>query len=225
MVRRTRFGPWAAVFLLGAFVRADARSGQSATSGPSAPNCRTYITEATNVTRSAAGSATTSYSCSHDSSTHQTTCNVTLVSSPGSRFSYAQITTYRSTADVVDEVRVIPPLTLSVKSTGGISFTLTNSYDAQGRLTRMVNTTPGSVLTTIYTAWDRFGRPTAGASDVPLVLSYDDAARSVTTTYQGRGVTVQTFDANGNPTELVERFGDATSTTTTNITSTGTVCK
>jgi hypothetical protein len=116
-----------------------------------------------------------------------------------------------------------------------MAYTLTNSYDTQGRLKKIVNSMRSGSIITLYTAWDGSGRPTAGtlqspASSSTLALSYNDQAGTLTTTTTtGSFVAVgtQTFDANGNPTVYVQRSntGPDVSTTTTTSVSTATVCQ
>jgi YD repeat-containing protein len=146
------------------------------------------------------------------------------------------VTTWRSTADFVDEINVVPPLTLwtGTTATGDAVFTWTNSYDSQGRLTGFTSIQVGGTITVRYTAWDASGRPTTGtmtgpASTSTLALAYDNAGRTLTTTTTTNGlvgVIVQTFDANGNSTVSQSTItGGLPSTTTTTIQSTTKVCK
>jgi YD repeat-containing protein len=140
-----------------------------------------------------------------------------------------QVTDYRSTDEFVDEVKSIPPRTLSLRTTatGGLVFTRTNSYDAQRRLTGFTNTAAGETITTTYTTWDNAGRPTAGAQSNAgtISISYNDAGRSQTTVIFGLGNEVATFDLNGNPLTSVRDTGVGPVTTTTTIASTANVCK
>jgi YD repeat-containing protein len=99
------------------------------------------------------------------------------------------------------------------------------TYDAQNRLltaTALFN----------YTAWDSFGRPTAGSIPTPaglltVAITYDNTARtSVQTTTLGsnRSASVTTtFDVNGNVTGLNEPIAGTNVVTTT--TATGSVCQ
>jgi len=133
--------------------------------------------------------------------------------------------TYGSTADFIEEVTVIPPLTratrvaslVTTKVTfppgaspsercGPVSSTLTYSYDGQGRLVRAVDSrsTGGTAIAT-YTAWDSAGRPTAGteataSGNTTISIANDDATRTRTITRSdslGTSMTVQTFDERG----------------------------
>jgi hypothetical protein len=140
--------------------------------------------------------------------------------------------TYASVADFVDEVRVVPGLTLAASNTntnsgtcGSFVTTVTYTYDGQRRLKSM--TSIGG--TTTYTAWDNSGRPTAGTSNgITIANVYNDAARTLTQTQTsngGQSVNVQTFDANGIQLKVVNTDSNGTSTTTYNNTSTAQVCK
>jgi hypothetical protein len=135
--------------------------------------------------------------------------------------------TYGSVADFVEEVSVVPPRTRWVSESGGvtengpdrpcasgtITATTTNSFDAQGRLLRTVSggipfplvTERTTFGTSVYTAWDAVGRPTAYSppsplSSAPQPIAYDDAARTRSTTFNSStfSTTVDTFDSDGN---------------------------
>jgi hypothetical protein len=112
---------------------------------------------------------------------------------------------------VVDEVAVIPPLTLSSSTTTTISGgtvppstgTATRTYDGQKRLLTQVSVSQGQTSTTTYTAWDSAGRPTAatvvsGGQSTSQSFTYDNATRTQTSSNAGVTCT-QTFDQNGNP--------------------------
>jgi YD repeat-containing protein len=159
-----------------------------------------------------------------------------LIKSASGALCTTAVFNYASIADFVDEVRVIPGVTLAVSNTqtnsaacGSGSGTVTFSYDSMRRLTGFSN--PGG--TTTYTAWDSSGRPTAGVTSTGTTIStvYDDMARALTqtlTTAAGvKTVSVQSFDANGNQTTVVEldASGVPKSTLTYNIMSTAQVCK
>jgi YD repeat-containing protein len=167
---------------------------------------------------------------SFNSSANQSTVNTLFAN--GALCS-TTVGSYRSTADFVDEVRVIPGVFLVTSSTttnsgacGSSSGTVTFTYDAQRRLTQQTTSVGG---TTTWTAWDGSGRPTTGSSPgVTYVQAYDDAARTVTTTTtnsSGASVGVLTFDANGNQIRNEVSGAAGTSITTFSITSTDRVCK
>ena len=209
----------------------------------SGQTCRNYPTAYTSVTVSSASVATVTSSASYNTSTFQLTTPFTFADNQGTAYTAVFVFSYSSTADFVDEVSVIPPLTrwtgLSMTSTGSfgtISSAQTNSFDAQKRWTRNVSTTPGAAsLTTTYTAWDSVGRPTAGslsteAGLTTIAVSYNDGARTQTQTSSTIGfptyVGVTTYDANGNLVQTVATTNGATvATTTATIASTGRVCK
>ncbi|MCC7008949.1 MAG: hypothetical protein IT184_09050 [Acidobacteria bacterium] len=197
--------------------------------GPGGSTCRTYITSGRDITTGGGSVVTLTYSGTFNTSSMQTTLNTSYVDSAGPAFSYTQVTSYRSVAEFVDEVKVVPPLTLSIGTTasGGTAFSLVNGYDGQRRLTGFTNSSSGGAINTVYTAWDSSGRPTAGSGSATgaLTIVYNDAARTATTTITGLGVQVATYDANGNPVTLLQNYGAGSVTTTTTILATGTVCK
>jgi YD repeat-containing protein len=167
------------------------------------------------------------------------TSTVTFRGPDGVSHTTSTATTFRSVADFVDEVRVVPPLTKSLAATSTTARgrapstgSETHAYDAQGRLVRSVGrSATGATSTTTFTAWDAAGRPTlardAGAGfDNIRRISYDDAARTRTTVVgNGLVTTVETFDANGNPTSQTAAGGPSRSTTVIAIASTQRVCK
>jgi YD repeat-containing protein len=141
--------------------------------------------------------------------------------------------TYSSNADFVDEVRVIPVLTLTAGTTttssaacGSSVSTVTYSYDSQHRLTQVTSGT--SAIT--YTAWDSSGRPTAGSfTGTTITNVYNDTLRTSTQSQLSGGVTsvtTTTFDLNGNPQQVVNTVASVLAlTTTSTTTATGQVCK
>jgi hypothetical protein len=197
--------------------------------GPGGTECRTYPTAATDVSINNVSTVRVTYSGTFDTTTHRATYTFNYSDTAGPQFSYVQVTDYRSTDDFVDEVKSIPPRTLSLRTsaTGGLAFTRNNSFDAQRRLTGFTNTAAGQTITTTYTAWDNAGRPTAGAQSNAgtLSVSYNDAGRSQTTVIFGLGTEVATFDLNGNPATSVRDTGVGPVTTTTTVGSTANVCK
>ena len=196
---------------------------------PGGTECRTYPTAATDVTVNNVSTVRVTYSGTFEPATSRTVYTVHYDDSAGPDFNYQQITEYRSTADFVDEVKSIPPRTLSLRSTasGGVAFSVNNSYDGQRRLTGFTRSAAGETITTTYTAWDNAGRPTAGAQSNAgtISISYNDSARSQTTVIFGLGSEVATFDRNGSPETLVHDTGVGPVTTTTTIASTANVCK
>jgi YD repeat-containing protein len=162
--------------------------------------------------------------------TKQTTIQTLL----GASLCTTSVFNYDSVADFVDEVRVVPGVTLTTSNTntnsgacGPFSTTVTYAYDGQRRLKTMASI--GG--TTTYTAWDSSGRPTAGTTSTGITITnvYDNAARTLTQTQVasngGQSVNVQTFDANGIQLKVVNTDSSGTSTTTYTNTSTAQVCK
>ena len=210
-------------------------SSSSNPSNPTAPGgtsgaCRTYPTTA-NVTTTALGvTQTAMLTGSFNASTNQATITISFT---GGALCSTAVHTWRSTADFVDETRVIPPrpLVLTTVTTnsgacGSGTGTSTNTYDSQRRLATQTSSAGG---TTTYTAWDSSNRPTAGtmSNGGTIANVYNDAARTVTQTQVSGGTTsvsTQTFDANGAQTQIVVTTSGVTSTTTFTNTATATVC-
>ncbi len=152
--------------------------GSSSGSSGGSGTCRTYATPVDVTTTALGVTVTAKATASFSTSTNQTTIQNVFSSGPAC----TTVNTYRSTADFVDEVRVIPGvfllLTAATTNTaacgGGGTFTATFVYDAQRRLTQ--TTSIGG--TTTWTAWDSSGRPTNGSSPgFTYVNVYDDAGR------------------------------------------------
>jgi len=116
------------------------------------------------------------------------------------------------------------------------------TYDGSRRQTGLQTQLNGAtLLLEIYTAWDSQGRPIAGSRSqpglctIPIVISYDDAARtmSVAPTGNGSGIlclgvltaSARTFDANGDVISETGSAGGTTTTTASTINSTGQLCK
>jgi hypothetical protein len=142
------------------------------------------------------------------------------------------VSTYRSVADFVDEVRVVPGLSMQISTsttnTGACGFgtnTAAFTYDSQ----RRVASVSSGTSTTVYTAWDGSGRPTAGSfTGTTIANVYNDATRTwVQTQVTGANTstTTTTFDANGLQLTVVNVSGGNQSTTTFTNTATAQVCK
>jgi len=198
--------------------------------GGTSSRCRTYPTVATVTTTAAGITQNANLTGAFNASTNQATITISFVL--GGLCSTA-VHSYRSVADFVDEVRVIPPVPLVLSTTttnsgscGSGVATSTNTYDAQRRLTQIA--TVGGAIT--YTAWDTSNRPTTGTMSTGGTISnvYNDPARTITQTQVSGGVTTVTtmsFDANGAQTMVVVTIGGAVVTTTTfNNTATAQVC-
>lgn len=132
----------------------------------------------------------------------------------GGSFTSVSTTRNSSRGEVVDEVSVVPPLTLSSSTTSNIlpggtvpasGGTATRTFSGRRVLTQTNVPTPsGPTTVTTYTAWDSSDRPTAatvtGSSGTSQQsFSYDNASRTQTSTQSGVSCT-QVFDQNGNPT-------------------------
>jgi hypothetical protein len=142
------------------------------------------------------------------------------------------VSTYRSVADFVDEVRVVPGLSMQLSTTttntgacGSGTNTATFTYDGQRRVTALSS---GASVTT-YTAWDSAGRPTAGSFPGTTIANvYNDATRTWTQTQvtgANTSTTTTTFDANGAQLTIVNVTGGNQATTTFTNTATAQVCK
>jgi hypothetical protein len=206
-----------------------------------APQCRIGATAYTMTSGSGGLKATSSADCQFDAPEATATCTIQYRDSTGTVSTSTTTTQYASLDDFIDEVRVVPPLTKFLTSTGtqrsrGVTSrgTVTNSYDAQGRVTVTV-TAPGKqgVSTTTYSSWDAAGRPRVAHDKGPGFnnrrdISYDDRARTRTTRVNGGlVVTVETFDANGNPLRQTTSNGTGTPQiiSTFQITATEKICR
>jgi YD repeat-containing protein len=201
--------------------------------GPSTQTvCRTYPTTATVTTT--IGATTQVFALTGTFNTSARTSTVTTTSQTGALCT-TSVNTYSSVADFVDEVRVIPGVSLQTTTTttngpacGTGTQTVTYTYDAQRRLTSFASSAGGSATT--YTAWDGSGRPTAGGFPGTTISNvYDDTARTLaqsqTPTSGGVSTTTVTYDANGNQIQSVNKSGNVTVTTTYANTATAQVCK
>lgn len=169
-----------AVVLVCLLAGASISGHQAATGSQPAPtkgSCRTYDTSTTAVTVAGSVRVTVASSGVFDPWSNRTTQHVTYSDSRGIRYDYTQATTYASMEDFIAEVvrlkppapassnppgiqvNIVPPLMRfpSTTASGKIAFTMTNSFDGQGRLAGSVNTTPSGAVTTRYTAWDSTG--------------------------------------------------------------------
>jgi len=203
------------------------------TTTPTGPACRTYPTRA-NVHTVTSGTSVTFDAleiATFDSGSKKATVDTQFAN--GAPCS-TTVVSYNSVADFVDEVRVIPPVSLAIRADGTNSGqcgsgtgTTVYVYDSQRRVTQITN---GTSAVTTYTAWDNSGRPTSGTSGaLNLSLVYNDPGRSyvVTTTQANTPVSTSTlsFDANGNQTSIVLVQGNVTTTTTFTTTATAQACK
>jgi hypothetical protein len=105
--------------------------GGSSPTNPSNPpqgntnSCRNYWTAATLGTISGSFTSTTALSCTLDQPTLQFRCTHNYSDNQGTQRTFNTVTTYASVADIVDEIRVIPPVTLVVTAAtvGGVTQT------------------------------------------------------------------------------------------------------
>ena len=225
----------ASMIALAVFAAACSSSSSTNPAGPggggggvtTTPACRTYPTASTVTTTALGVTLTAQLTGAFNASTN--TGTITVSGPGGVGVCSVGVHTWRTTADFVDEVRVIPPVTLALTtvttnsgSCGTTSGTATYNYDAQRRLTGVTNSVGGN---TTYTAWDSSGRPTAGnTGGASISFTYNDAARTQMQV-QPSGNSTLTYDANGNIISIVVTSSGQTSTTTYNNTSTATVCK
>ena len=158
---------------------------------------------------------------------------------PGQCTTY--ITTVKSTAEFVDQVRVIPPAagvpgpfqTTSGPTCGAPTFTFAASPTfANGRLQRIDNSVNGQYTSTqTMTAWDNFDRPISATTNngSSSTWSYDAVARATrdtTTDSAGTVISDTTYDSRGIVISVVinNPFG-AIVVTKFDITATDVVCK
>jgi hypothetical protein len=226
----------AAVLVGGACGGGSGSSGSSNPSNPTGPGtgtsgrCRTYPTVA-GVTTTAAGiTQNANLTGAFNASTNQATITISF---GGGGLCSTAVHSYRSVADFVDEVRVVPPVPLVLSTTttnsgscGSGTATATNTYDAQRRLMQISSV--GGTIT--YTAWDTSNRPTTGTMSTGGTITnvYNDPARTITQTQVSGGVTTVTtmsYDSNGAQTMVVVTISGAVVTTTTfNNTATAQIC-
>ena len=226
-----------------------ASPGPALSKGP----CRTYDTSVTSVTVGGPMRATVEWTGAFDPWSLRFVQNITFSSNQGSRFSYVQVSTWRSAEDFIAEVvrlkppaplstnpngpllGIVPPLTRSVATTGNgaIALSKTNTYDSNGRVTGYVARSSGGPITMRYSAWDALGRPTAGTMQSAAVTStqtiaYDDQAMTMTERTTTRNVTsvmTYTYDQSGNLRGTVSSVtGGQGSTTTVTPHASATVC-
>ena len=213
--------------------------GDSGTGPSGSGTCRLFGTAYTTTSTGAGVTSTINGTCSFDRSTKQTTCTNRYADNLGASNTATVVTTYQSVEDLVDEVRVVPPLTLfttlssTVTGTTPSVGTRNNTFDAQRRIVGETGTTNSSSYSRTYTAWDSAGRPTAatnlsGGVAATQTYTYNDTTRALTQSVTILGATqtcTTTFDANGNPTGTVCPTAAATTTTVNTTTSTQSICK
>jgi YD repeat-containing protein len=227
----------AVLIVLAAATSGGACRGRSSNSGnpgsPSGPSpggvCRTYPTSAAVAATTFNITQNLLLTGAFNPSTSTSTVTTAFVSGAPCTTS---VSAYRSVADFVDEVRVIPGVMLQTSTTttntgacGSGMSVATFTYDAQRRLTSIAS---GGSMTT-YTAWDGAGRPTAGSFPGTTIANvYNEATRTWTqtqTTGASVSTTTITYDANGNQLMVVNTTGPIVTTTTFTNTATAQVCK
>lgn len=197
------------------------------------PVCRTFSADEVR-TASGATIGTITQSCSFDAATTSRVCRMRSRLTNTS-FDLTYTDKYDSAADFVDEIRVVPPIarirTQSRRYSSGSApnATLVYDYDGARRQTRLSTNMGGNLLLTTYSAWDPKGRPTTAtvssrASTFTLQYSYDDVARTMTTTGSAY-VQVDTYDADGNMIQEVSTGSGGRTTYTIKINKTDKVCK
>ena len=224
-----------------------AKADQTAKQVKAAQACRIGATASKTRTEGQKGfwSDVTS-TCKFDKAASKSTCTSEYVDSVGTKTTTVSVTTFASVADVIDEIKVIPPLRLSTKvenktsgQRGPSTTIVEDSYDEQRRLIKeSVTAASGSSYSTTYTSWDKSGRPLAGstvyakAPTTAMEMVYDDATRTVTTTNGTGAIKITcglTYDANGNPasTECQTPGGAPGSMSRSTTTTTGTerICR
>jgi hypothetical protein len=215
--------------------------GKSSVTGPdlvpkAVPVCRNYATvfDTTIFTQSIADS-TARTTCAFDRTALRLTCSETTTGPLAG--TTMRISSYASLADFVEEAAAVGRARVQriEITSGNSSATDIYSYDAQKRPTRLeIQMNGGPFVTTIYTDWDGQGRPvayngsSASCASSSGAMSYDDAARTVTSTGSGcagSSILTTTYDSNGNLLQLAfSSRGTTTYSTTSTVTATAAVC-
>jgi hypothetical protein len=177
-----------------------AACGSSSTPVTPTGTCRTFPTAVTTTTvpQTILNNAVTVQN--FNTTTNELTATT---SSVGGVVCSITVSTYNSRADFVDEVKVIPPVSLLTESrttnTGACgtgSVDIRYEYDTQRRLLHVIN---NGVLVASYAAWDSSGRPTGGGT---TSIVYNSSARTQVQTLSPAGAasqtTTTTFDLDGN---------------------------
>lgn len=209
---------------------------------PSPQACRTYATAWDST--STFGSPDTS-SASFDAVSH-----IYTETSPAGSGQVVRRTLYASTADFIDEPAILGRVLYSRREScagvrscaGGLLQVETPTYDNQRRLTGMMLSIAGTPLSVeTYSQWDAKSRPTAGTRSqpglcvLPIVLMYDEAARTVAVAPTGSGVGVLClgvyystqlgYDADGNLISEGAVTGGTGTAVTHTITAKAQLCK
>lgn len=169
-------------------------------------SCRTYATSQTVTVQSGGTTKAMQLTASFNVATNQFT---EAFSGPDGGPCQTTVTTYASRGAFIDEVRVVPGVTLST----GYSLTsapgcgggavVTHQYDQRGRLETIQITGsdgPGSVT---FTQWDSAGRPLFARfapSGLTTTFTHNDGTRTTRTVTEGGSQTVvaeTAFDSDG----------------------------
>lgn len=197
--------------------------------------CRTYPRRVVQDTQGTAGRTVLTSRGGFDVSAKETRLEVTFEQSGGARFSNRQIAEYDSVADFIREVRVVPGINLwkVTRITGTPAMVVTNEFDSQGRVARTTTSQPGTTHVTTNSAWDGFGRPTAGSITRENTLAsrfsyqYDDPGRTQTYRVTAGGVDTvyrTEFDARGFAVRMTTTTGVGSEVTTYRNDDLDTVC-
>lgn len=196
--------------LLTAALTAAACSSSSTPVTPTGGTCRTYPTAVTTTTapQTILNNAVTVQN--FNTTTNELTATTSTV---GGVVCSITVSTYNSRADFVDEVKVIPPVSLLTESKttntgacGTASVDVRYEYDSQRRLLHVIN---NGVLVASYASWDSSGRPTAGAAigGGTTSIVYNNSARTQVQTLSPAGAasqtTTTTFDLDGNVVSII----------------------
>jgi hypothetical protein len=221
------------VALVGAVLMAGCESPTDPSDDNGSADCATFTSISQAVQTFDDGQVvSTSSNCAFNATAIEMACQLTFTDSVGGPGTGTQTTRWASRGDIVDQVAINPPRTFALGTTTvliqmGVPFTTTstNSYDAQRRLTGTVVVAPFTTITTTYTTWDSFGRPTNGSSTAAgsETITYDNANRTVTRV-SGPNTCTQTHDENG---FIIREVCTGTSPSTTVATSQATlqVCR
>jgi YD repeat-containing protein len=225
---------WLSALLFAVVLPGSASTQSTARHAPSrGAACRTYSTSESRTIASNIGSGSMKLRCEYNKSTNEHVCNGDYADS---RTAYSSVITYKfeSVDDFIsDAPRIVhfgraTTVTIRITTPGLASMTTsTQSFDAQGRLTRITSRLAEKVVAEQrFTAWDQFGRPTAATDGAQnYTYAYNDAERVVTATnVTARMVIRQTFDPNGIHNGQVSTGPGMTQNQAFSIHSTATVC-
>jgi YD repeat-containing protein len=183
---------FARIFAVALLGTSGSASGQSAAGGATGKGvaCRTYSTSESRTIGSNIGSGSMKLTCEYNKSTNEHVCHSDYADS---RTAYSSVITYKfaSVDDFIsDAPRIVhfgraTTVTIRITTPGLASMTTsTQSFDAQGRLTRITSRLAEKVVAEQrFTAWDQFGRPTAATDGTQAyTYAYKDTERVVTAT-------------------------------------------